>query len=154
MKTPIKAMIVCVLLCVSILVTGCASRPYVAKTDEVLYGTWVRIGVSYEKIEMLPDGTWNDYLYANDTVPMASGTFAIYRKWKDRSGDTWYQTEVTTLKGPSGNAHGQELDRISMDGTTWEYEYTPVGEFSPDKYPITFNINSNYYKVRYRKKTE
>lgn len=150
MKGRTKVHFVVALFLVLGMLSGCATRAYAPKANEEIYGTWTRVGERMEKIEMLPDGSWKEYIYAADTKPIAKGTFTLFKKWRDAEGNVWYETNVVETEDPLGTGNAQELDRISNDGTTWEYVVEPVGSFGPDKYPTELDPNSAHYRIRYR----
>lgn len=133
------------------MISACTQRPYKPTPNEQIYGIWVNRDEPLDKIEMYADGSWKSFIYVDDKSPRDTGTFRLYKKWKDKEGNTWYQSNATSLTGIyKGNM--QELDRINAGGDMWEYIYEPVGAFDPMKYPKVLDPESGNYHRYYRSK--
>jgi hypothetical protein len=121
---------------------------YVPKKDEEIYGTWVNMtypGDSRQypqKIVLHYWGEWEEYRDATQDT-FLSGTFVLVDRWTDSEGNIWYKDYVWARNGLHPNF---ELDKISKDGTVWEYV------FASHDFPTADNMNSKnpYYRVYYR----
>ena len=119
---------------------------YVPNDNEELYGTWVNttytgIGEYPQKIDMYDWGYWEVYVKVTDTFPI-NGTFIIVDKWTDLEGTIWYKEYVRMRHYMYATF---ELDRISKNGTVWEYV------FGYNDFPTADNMNSKnpYYRIYY-----
>lgn len=138
------------ILAVIFLATGCSPRHYVAKAKEEIYGTWTSTQRSPHKLVMLPDGTWEEYIYESDAAPTYKGTFQIIDKWKDAEGNVWYK-EFVTLTFPAGTKEmTQELDKIDKSGRVWEFDFNYVPKYEPGSFPKEINPKGNDYGIYQR----
>jgi hypothetical protein len=135
------------------LIGNCATdkTAYVATADEEIYGTWINEKEDRQKLVMLPNGTWEYYIYESDTSPCEGGTYQLYKKWKDSEGNIWYYQYAGSTFG-SDTANGQELDRIYFTGKewVWELDMEYVSAFDPDKFPTKIDPESLRYRIYYR----
>ncbi len=77
----------------------------------------------------------------NDNEPMWTEEHHISNKWTDAKGNIWYKHRWKA----GGMGSGFTLSKISDSGKTLEYI------FSQWEYPKELDINSEYYRVYYRK---
>ena len=120
---------------------------YKATDNEELFGTWVNMdyqeGVQTHSPQKLiiKLGKCGLYLTANDNEPMWTEEIHISHKWTDAKGNIWYKHRWKA----GGMGSGFTLSKISESGKTLEYIY------SQWEYPKELDINSEYYRVYYRK---
>ena len=120
---------------------------YKATDNEELFGTWVNMdyqeGVQTHSPQKLiiKLGECGLYLSANDNEPMWTEEIHISHKWTDSKGNIWYKHRWKA----GGMGSGFTLSKISESGKTLEYIY------SQWEYPKELDINSEYYRVYYRK---
>lgn len=132
-----------------VLLIGCAPKPYSPSANEEVYGTWVNPNSAEQKLVISPDGTWKEFNYPSDTVPVASGTFQLVKKWKDASGNTWYHEDSRQLHGVySFNA--EMLVKIDKTGKVRESIFIEVGQFDSKSYPKQLDPKSESYSIYYR----
>jgi len=125
---------------------------YVPRAKEELYGTWVNTKMYHgdtghaQKIEMHDWGYWEVYSKIADEF-FVNGTYIIVDRWTDSEGNIWYKEFVRARNGLYPDF---ELDKISKNGTVWEYV------FAFDDFPTANNMNSMnpYYRIYYRQSTE
>ena len=107
------------ILIAAALMISCATKPYVAKEDEEIFGTWVNtsyrqgMGASYwasywQKIVHNPDGTIEGYMYAVD-IAHFTGAYAIIAKWTDSQGNILYKLMTRWGDKTSGETTLYEL---------------------------------------------
>ena len=121
---------------------------YVPRNNEEIYGTWVNMtypGTSRmypQKIVMHFWGEWEEYREATDEN-FATGTFVLVDRWTDSEGNIWYKDYIRMRNDINPTF---ELDKISKDGTVWEYV------FGNHDFPTADNMNSTnpYYRIFYR----
>jgi hypothetical protein len=121
---------------------------YAPRNDEEIYGTWVNMtypGDSNQypqKFVLHFWGEWEEYRHATQDTYL-SGTFVLVDRWTDSEGNIWYKDYIRMRNCPYPSF---ELDKISKDGTVWEYV------FSPRDFPTADNMNSTnpYYRIYYR----
>jgi hypothetical protein len=121
---------------------------YKATDDEELFGTWVNMDYQEgenlthapQKLTIKP-GECGLYSSINDSEPMWIEEIHISHKWTDAKGNIWYKHRWKAGKMGSGFT----LCKISESGKTLEYIY------SQWEYPKELDINSEYYRVFYRK---
>ena len=122
---------------------------YVPKANEEIYGTWINMaytgtGQYVQKFVLYDWGYWEGYDKAASTLPSTyPGTYILVDKWTDSEGNIWYKEYVRERHGM--NPHF-ELDKISKDGTVWEYV------FGYNDFPKADTMNSKnpYYRIYYR----
>jgi len=120
---------------------------YKATDNEELFGTWVNMdyqeGVQTHSPQKLiiKLGECGLYLSANDNEPMWTEEIHISHKWTDAKGNIWYKHRWKA----GGMGSGFTLSKISESGKTLVYIY------SQWEYPKELDINSEYYRVYYRK---
>ncbi len=140
-------------LAVLLLIASCAKKPYAAKEDEEIYGTWVNTDYGTtefhipEKIINNPDGTLEIYGGMADSAH-STGVYTIIDKWTDSEGNVFYKTRRRWGEETYGKKLAYELHKISNLGLTWE------SVFSMDKYPTEKDIVPNHprYAIYYRQK--
>ena len=151
MKTQIRNIIVMAFislsLCGIIAFSGtvlAGENVYKATDNEELFGTWVNMdytgGMPPQMIIFKP-GEYDDYSAVNDKESMWTAGYLISNKWTDAKGNIWYKTRWKA--GMMGS--GFSLCKISESGKTLEYIY------SQWEYPKELDIDSEYYRVYYRK---
>ncbi|MBA7579484.1 hypothetical protein ES708_21355 [subsurface metagenome] len=147
------------ILMAAVLLVSCATKPYVAKEDEEIFGTWINTSYSYsmgrdkdysyrmavyaQKIITKPDGTYEVYGSVTDMVHQLTFQYTITDKWADSDGNIWYKI-ITKYKTEYVEQTRYGLDKISNSGRTWEY----VG--SPDDYPTKIDPNHPEHRIYYR----
>jgi len=149
MRAPRLMVFPVVMLGVVCVMASCMTTHYAARSSEEIQGTWVNEKEGMQKIVMLPDGTGHLFIYKSDATPCERFTYRFYRRWMDTDGNVLYTTDYTLGVG-SAQQNIQELDRISRDGSVWEYVYEHVGEFSPEKYPARLDPQHPHYHIFYR----
>ena len=138
------------LLSLALLGTGCSRKPYVAKTEEEIYGTWTSKTATFHKLIMLPNMTWELFMYESDALPVERGAYQIIDKWKDSEGNTWYKEVVTVTVGAGKGEKLQELDKIDKEGRVWQYDYNNISRYDPSKFPKKIDPNASNYMIRQR----
>ncbi|HET6486364.1 MAG TPA: hypothetical protein VFH83_08085, partial [Spirochaetia bacterium] len=128
---------------------GCAPSKYKPTANEEIYGTWTNPGAAHQKSVFSANGTWQQFTYAEDTAPSASGTFEIARKWKDPDGTIWYHENFERTTGVY-QFKGQQLVRIDKSGKQIETMYVEVPKFDPANYPKKLDPKSESYGIAYR----
>ena len=143
--------ILCVLAPSLVLVSlgGCAPSKYKPTANEEIYGTWTNPGAAHQKSVFSANGTWQQFTYAEDTAPSASGTFEIARKWKDPDGTIWYHENFERTTGVY-QFKGQQLVRIDKSGKQIETMYVEVPKFDSANYPKRLDPKSESYGIAYR----
>ena len=142
------------ILIAAALMISCATKPYVAKEDEEIFGTWVNtsyrqgMGASYwasywQKIVHNPDGTIEGYMYAVD-IAHFTGAYAIIAKWTDSQGNILYKLMTRWGDKTSGETTLYELHRVSNSGLTLEYIT------SLDDYATEIDPNHREYHIYHR----
>ena len=117
---------------------------YKATDNEELFGTWVNMDYkdeNHSQMIIFKLGEYGHYSSANDNEPMWTGEYRISEKWTDPKNNIWYKHRFKA--GAMGS--GFELCKISESGKTLEYIFSQWG------YPEELDINSEYYRVYYRK---
>ena len=136
-----------VIFAVGAILSACGPRHYTPQEDEEIYGTWVSVRSSPEKVVMLPDGTWEEYIYQSDTSPWIKGFTELIEKWKDSAGNTWYKASATSTYGLGKGMRSQELDRIDKSGRVWEFVFTWVGKYDPKNFPTKIDSKDTGYRI-------
>jgi hypothetical protein len=134
-------------LLLAILVLGCGAKRYAMKDNEEIYGTWVSEKSSPQKLVMMPNGTWEEYLYQADLTPAYKGIYEVTEKWVDAEGNVWYKEFVTSTFGLYKSDKSQELDRIDKSGRIWEFVFTEIGQYDAKNYPKEINPKENNYRI-------
>jgi hypothetical protein len=143
---------ICVLAISLFLFFGCAARHYTLKNNEEIFGTWVSDKSNPQKLIMLPNATWEEYIYQSDVSPTYKGTYEATEKWKDSEGNIWYKQIVTSTFGLGKSGKSLELDKIDKSGNTWELVYTEIGRFDPNSFPRQIDKKDSSYRVYERAK--
>ena len=149
MKKRTILLVVLATLLTLVICGGCAPGKYTPKANEEIYGTWTNPNYPQQKAVRSPDGTWQNFSYPTDTVPFASGTFQLVKKWKDADGNTWYHENFRVLKGVY-TFNAQQLDKIEKSGKVWEAMYIEVPRFDSENYPKQLDPKSESYSIFYR----
>ena len=145
------------ILMAAALIVSCATKPYVAKEHEEIFGVWVNTSYSYsmstygssrmsvyaQKIIINPDGTCEVYGSLSDNIPHFTYQYTTTDKWTDSDGNIWYKI-IGKYKTEYIEQIRYELDKISNSGRTWEH----VG--SADDYPTEIDPNDLEYRIYYR----
>ena len=119
---------------------------YVPKASEELYGTWINTtynpGFYSQKYILYDWGYFEEYEKPTSEYPYP-GTFIIVDKWTDSEGNIWYKEYVRERNEMNPTF---ELDKISKDGTVWEFV------FAYNDFPKADTMNSKnpYYRIYYR----
>jgi hypothetical protein len=96
---------------------------------------------------MLPDGTWEEYIYESDAASTYKGTYQIIDKWKDAEGNVWYK-EFVKLTFPTGTKEmAQELDKIDRSGGVWEFDFNYISQYDPRNFPKEINPKEYNYGI-------
>lgn len=141
-------------VCLMLLLASCVRRPYDAKQDEEIYGTWTSKTASYHKVVIYSNGTWENYVYETDQTPVHKGTFQIVEKWRDANGIVWYKQLVQTTSGTAAGVKSQTLDRIEATGDVWESDFNLYfDKIDPNSFPTTINPKSYFY-TKYQRKSK
>ena len=119
-------------------------KPYVAKDNEELYGTWVNMdykpdAVPPQKVIAYP-GRFQTFGSAESKTAKVTGTSWITAKWTDSEGNIWYKTMFVRF-GEKNYA----LVKISNSGKTRELV------FSSSKYPTKIDTENATYRIYHRK---
>ncbi len=121
---------------------------YVPKPFEEICGTWINTTYSptyYAQKFILYDwGFWEAWDNAASTSPSTyPGTYILVAKWTDTEGNIWYKEYVRERHGMNPTF---ELDKISKDGTVWEFV------FAYNDFPKAdaMNPKNPYYRIYYR----
>jgi len=136
-------------LAVLLLIASCAKKPYVAKEDEEIYGTWVNTSYGTtkdffsQKRIYKPDGTLEEYGGMADIAHLAY-KYTIIDKWTDSEGNIWYKLITEYGDKTYGSRPAYELRKISNSALTLEFV------FSMDNYPTEIDPNHRYYFIYYR----
>ena len=111
-----------------LLVVGSAAKKkdkfdfYVPTAKEEISGTWVNMDYGRQmypqKIVNYYWGSYDLFLKTADTNPTNKGANTIVAKWVDKEGNTWFKQYYREDWTPDIYF---ELDRISNNGTVWEY---------------------------------
>jgi hypothetical protein len=131
MKTRTLVSIFILVLVVVIIAGSCATQKkasyekgfYIPTRDEVIHGIWINMDYSgdsaqAQKIVMSHWGHYEIYTLVKNLTANYTGTFILVDKWIDPEGNTWYKDYVRNA------SHVMfELDKISNNGTIWEYVY-------------------------------
>ncbi|MCK4829951.1 hypothetical protein KA005_80255, partial [bacterium] len=110
-------------LAVLLLIASCAKKPYAAKEDEEIYGTWVN--TSYGTTKDLfsqkriykSDGTLEEYGGMADIAHLTY-KYTIIDKWTDSEGNIWYKLITEYGDKTYGSRPAYELRKISNSGLT------------------------------------
>jgi hypothetical protein len=119
-------------------------KPYVAKDNEEIYGTWVNMdykpdAVPNQKVIIYP-GRFGTFGSAESKTAMVTGSYWITDKWTDSEGNIWYKTEFVEF-----GKKNYELSKISNSGKTREFVY------SSSKYPTKIDPENATYHIYHRK---
>ena len=134
---------------------------YIPTRDDVIHGIWINMDYSgdsfqSQKIVMSHWGHWEIYPLVGNLTAVHTGTFILVDKWIDTEGNTWYKDYVRD------SWHVMfELDKISNNGTIWEYvyydfPYLTKDQMSPDDpsqdFPTEDQMNPDgpNYHIYYR----
>jgi hypothetical protein len=140
-----------ILLMLVMSVSGCGRRPYVAKPDEQIFGTWTSKTASYHKAVIHPDGTWEMFIYETDREPVYKGQYQLVAKWKDSQGNIWYKQLLQCTFGTGKGEKTQELDRIDSTGNVWEYDFNAYfDKVDPSNFPTTIDPKNYNYGIYQR----
>jgi len=137
------------ILMAAALIVSCAKKPYVAKEDEEIYGTWVNTSYGTtkdffsQKRIYKPDGTLEEYGGMADIAHLAY-KYTIIDKWTDSEGNIWYKLITEYGDKTYGSRPAYELRKISNSALTLEFV------FSMDNYPTEIDPNHRYYFIYYR----
>ncbi len=98
------------------------------------------------KYEVNSDGTFISFakIYHIDENVYREGVFEIVEKWKDKEGSIFFKTITWYGKKAEGKPDSYELDKISADGSIWEYV------FSRNDFPEALDKNDYNYGIYYR----
>jgi hypothetical protein len=151
MKTRTLISILILVFATLIIMESCATskKAYVAKEDEVLYGTWINTEYDaswiYAKIIIKQDGTWDEYSLTYSDRPVYQGECTITNKWTDSEGYILYKSVITRIGKPSYRSY-YVFSKIDKTGKVYEDLWSTIQmptEFDPD--------NTNYnYRIYYR----
>jgi hypothetical protein len=131
MKSRTLLSILILVLAVLIIAGSCATQKkasyekgfYIPTRDDVIHGIWINMDYSgdafqCQKIVMSHWGYYEIYPLVENLTASQTGTFILVDKWIDTEGNTWYKDYVRDA------SHVMfELDKISNNGTIWEYVY-------------------------------
>lgn len=84
---------------------------------KVFCGTWYCDGENIHVIKKTTfnlDGTYEWYIFEEDTKPLFTGTFKIEKAWLDKDGNNWFRV-WRSFKGNSW-----QLTKINNNGTVME----------------------------------
>ena len=159
MKRRTSILIGTFILTVATLLESCATKPYITKEDEEIFGTWVNTSYSYtiagsddyaqtlanyaQKIITQNDGTYEVYMGVGDIVPQFKFQYTITDKWTDSDGSIWYKI-VSKYKSEYTERTRFGLNKINNTGRTWEYVV------SVDDYPTQIDPSHPTYRKYYR----
>lgn len=125
---------------------------YVAREDELLYGTWTNGGMPRQKIVASP-GWAMLYTRISDTSPFEEARELIAEKWTDSEGSAWYRTFSIRTSGPLKGMKSMSLLKISKSGTVREVFWRVVGFFSLKlSLPRVDPNDRDHYAIWYRAK--
>jgi hypothetical protein len=137
----------CWALFIILFAVGCAPRPYRMSAHEEIFGTWTSTQRSPHKIVMLPNGTWEEYIYEKDVDPTYKGIYQIVEKWKDAEGNLWYKEIITLTFGTGKGEMTQELDKIDRSGDVWEFCFNYISKYDPHNFPKEINSKDYNYGI-------
>jgi hypothetical protein len=127
-------------------------KPYVAKDNEELYGTWVNPnyssvqadGASDQKIIFRTDMTFELFRWLlGKEVCFWTGPYRITDKWTDSKANIWYKIHWEYIYNEQ-----YRLFKISNSGKKCEFVNDPI-EYG---YPKKIDPESISYRVYYRKR--
>jgi hypothetical protein len=169
MKSRVQVAILIPVIAVLIITGICATQKkasygkgfYIPTRDDVIHGIWINMDYSgdsfqYQKIVMSHWGHYEIYTLAKNLKASYIGTFILVDKWIDTEGNTWYNDYVRNATRVMF-----ELDKISNNGTIWEYVYYEQAfptedQMSPDSpsrdFPTEDKMNPDgpNYHIYYR----
>jgi hypothetical protein len=122
-----------------------ATKRFTFSLTEVLYGTWINEKMSFSKIILNPDGTFENYKHPSDINPFRSGKQEIVNKWTDSKDDVYYETFDNLPYGIIMHS----LWKVSESGTVVEM----VGRASvvdPKYFPKEIDPKDPNYFIFYR----
>jgi hypothetical protein len=131
-------------------VGGWSQEQYVAKADDVFYGTWANEHMLIQKsVSFL--GGFKNYLRISDADPLYEGEQQIVERWTDSEGNIWFKTFGTVTKGVLKGSKFQQLLRLDKSGNVRENMWRPVSEFDPASYaPKIDPTDKLHYGLYYR----
>ena len=129
------------------LIACCAPKKYSLRQDEEIFGTWVSQVSNPQKLVMMPDGTWEEYIYQTDSSPAYKGTYEVTERWNDAQGNTWYKEVVSCTFGLGKGSRTQELDRINKSRQVWELVYVEIGQFDRRNFPKVIDPKDSSYRI-------
>jgi hypothetical protein len=152
---------VCFCCALPLFAITCATKPYVADEDEVLYGTWVneeyadlglvRRNSAAVKFVYTADGKFFLYCDCSDAQPTFEGRLAFDEKWIDSRGNVYYKAVQTWRSFPYEEGLPCHLRppcyvlfRINAAGEVLESVSNQL------KYPEEFSHYAGWYMVHYR----
>jgi hypothetical protein len=131
MKTRTLLSTLIFVLAVMVIAGSCATQKkasyekgfYIPTRDDVIHGIWINMDYSgdafqAQKIVMSHWGYYEIYPLVENLTASSTGTFILVDKWIDTEGNTWYKDYVRNASRVMF-----ELDKISNNGTIWEYVY-------------------------------
>jgi hypothetical protein len=126
-------------------------KPYVAKDNEELYGTWVNphyaeVSAGHglaQRIVFRADWTFERFTWADRDVSDWADRYKITGKWTDSEGNVWYK--IHWQKNYLSEDYG--LFKISNSGKKCEYVSDPI-EYG---YPKKIDPKALSYRVYFRK---
>ncbi len=151
MKSRTLLSILVLVLALLIIAGSCATgkKAYVAKNDEVLYGTWINPEYDEEsfpaKIVIKPDGTWDEYAMSKSNRPFGVAEYTITDKWTDSEGTIWYKIIHTFFDEKSVKDFDTYYFLLKIDKTGNVYKALLSStdyptEFDPDNLRYNYNI--------------
>ena len=120
-----------------------------------IVGTWVNEEMTWDKIEIKPDGTTLWYINLADEHP-EDETFILKDSWVGRDGYKYFKIHAIELFGEVGK-HAFLFMRLNESETVldWnaviESSMKEISYDAPDKYPTEINpLGPSVYRIYYR----
>ena len=129
----------------------CSNSHEISEKDyEILAGTWMN--KEYESIrgnvkyEVNSDGTFISFakMYHIEKNVYREGVYEIVEKWRDEAGNIFLKTMTWYGEKVEGEPWSYELDKISEDGSVWEWVFSRAG------FPEAVDKNNYNYGIYYR----
>ena len=133
-----RRLVPAVLLVVS--VVGCGSGE--TEGEFALKGTWINESRDLaKKIVISSAEESQSFTNVDDTEPWGEAVCVIDDEWTDDAGDVWYLENCTETVIDTGEVVSWcELDRVSADGSVWEWNWADPGScpkgHGPDDPPV------------------
>jgi hypothetical protein len=126
---------------------SCSPARYSPKSNEEFYGTWISELSHPQKVVILADGTYEDYLWPTDETPFVKGTYEIKSKTVEADGTIWYRNLLIPTNTHYRGRKSLELCKITQAGRQLESITDDVAAYDVNLFPKAIDPKSIWYKA-------